>query len=235
MRNSLTKNLPELCRTYKSALEFARLENYNITRYINLGFDPFTFGNYFKVPSYKKWIEMTKTMNPVEYAKGSMTYNYHHDQIEFARKLFPVLYYADIEHDKVMDGLIENYCNFLSLCKLYPKQMIVPSLIEDFVWHSHMTDHKSYVEDTTRIFGKILNHNTSDVNLAKNKEETLKLKESYYSNVYYSNCSSVLDPTNPLSPTSPMNPMSPMHPLNNYYSSCSISDCGSSCSSCGGD
>lgn len=41
------------------------------------------------------------------------------------------------------------------------KEMLIPSLLEDFGWHAHMLDHDNYVKDTKAWFGDILNHDTT--------------------------------------------------------------------------
>lgn len=37
-------------------------------------------------------------------------------------------------------------------------KITVPSLMEDFMWHSHMRDHENYVKDMRKNLGFVLNH-----------------------------------------------------------------------------
>lgn len=44
------------------------------------------------------------------------------------------------------------------MVKSRPGKITVPTLYEDFMWHSHMTDHERYKVDTKKFLGFVLNH-----------------------------------------------------------------------------
>lgn len=48
---------------------------------------------------------------------------------------------------------------FLYVCSKQPDHIIVPNMLADFMWHSHMQDNAAYKEDMTKTLGKVLNHN----------------------------------------------------------------------------
>ena len=52
----------------------------------------------------------------------------------------------------------KEYRRFLLLCKLEPKQTIVPSKAVDTMWHAHILDTAKYREDCERYFGRFLDH-----------------------------------------------------------------------------
>lgn len=92
----------------------------------------------------------------------------HYDQIIFSEKIIKVVkeYAPTIksQHDWQKDmfmKFINEYLIYLTMCRDNPNEIIRPSLVQDFVWHSHMMQHKSYIEDTTIIFGRCLKHDTS--------------------------------------------------------------------------
>lgn len=40
-----------------------------------------------------------------------------------------------------------------------PGTITVPTLLEDFMWHSHMQDAENYKKDMKNCLGYVLNHN----------------------------------------------------------------------------
>ncbi len=184
----------------------------------------------------------------------------HTSQVNFASKILPTLDKIDLTDSSVISRLIYDYSVFLELCLENKNKLIVPTLMEDFVWHAHMTSHNVYREDTTKIFGRMLGHKT-DTPVDKQRKETITLKEKFLEKKrkegdgsYSSDYGGCIGIWNPLHPFSPINTMSPFNHYNNHFnygshdgkgdygvcsSSCSSSSCssscGSSCSGCGGD
>ena len=74
--------------------------------------------------------------------------------IDFAKKIRPIIHsqynYKNWE---------KQYKNFLSMCKKNPHKVIIPNMIEDFMWHAHMLNHNDYNTDCINIFGSLLDHN----------------------------------------------------------------------------
>jgi hypothetical protein len=56
---------------------------------------------------------------------------------------------------------LKSYCNFLRLVKSRGRSMwiVIPTLYEEFMWHSHMKDNVNYKKDTKRILGYVLKYN----------------------------------------------------------------------------
>jgi hypothetical protein len=135
------------------------------------------------------WYDTLLKMDPVAY-NNEYVVNYHnllskHDgQVVFASKVLPLVEKLDFENELVMNRLLSNYAMFLDICLTSRNAMnarnvpIVPTLIEDFVWHSHMLDHKDYVDMTTKMFGKILGHQT-DLEMEKADRESKVVRDEY--------------------------------------------------------
>ena len=99
--------------------------------------------------------------------------SYRH--LSFCDKIHPLLQDYDYNH------WLKEYEIFLLLCKENPRQIIVPSLIQDFMWHSHLQNNKLYHADTASIFGTVLDHNDTipDNLLEKYREETKEIRDRY--------------------------------------------------------
>ena len=52
----------------------------------------------------------------------------------------------------------KHYIEFLYLCNKNKGSITVPNKLADFMWHSHMQEHKSYERDTKAMLGFVLNH-----------------------------------------------------------------------------
>lgn len=50
------------------------------------------------------------------------------------------------------------YRRFLWLCYKYPRQMHIPIMIIDIVWHAHILFTERYTGDCARLFGHYLHH-----------------------------------------------------------------------------
>lgn len=101
-------------------------------------------------------------------------------QYGFNGKIIKEIKREDLNSSKLKNG----YVSFLKLCKKFPTKTIVPTPLQDFMWHSHMQDHLGYIEDTKNYLGRILNHD-DDIDpklLEKYRKETEYLKK----NVKYS-------------------------------------------------
>ena len=276
MRSLLTRKLGDAMREYKRQLVFARENEKYVLKFIN-----HHSRTYYEEPSvgvWKKmnlklndeydifmnsrtWIRTVCKMNPVEYhaehtiycsnyfSKSWVMY-YHENQLTFAGKILPLMWDVDLSNEKHTERLIHNYAGFLHLCNS-SKKTIVPTLLEDFVWHSHMMLHTEYVEDTTKIFGRVLDHRIKmtkeELEEKKKESEQVRSENGKNENMIVGGCcSDITDPCNPLSPLSPLHPMSPFHHGNRlndsyhsgcmtYYKGSSFSSCFSDCSSCSSD
>lgn len=57
------------------------------------------------------------------------------------------------------DRAIAEYRNFLFNCGQNPTQKLSPSKVVDDVWHDHILHLRQYIDDCTRVFGRIIYHN----------------------------------------------------------------------------
>lgn len=55
---------------------------------------------------------------------------------------------------------LKSYCNFLGLVKSRGRSMwiVIPTLYEECMWHSHMKDNANYKKNTKRILGYVLKY-----------------------------------------------------------------------------
>jgi hypothetical protein len=93
-------------------------------------------------------------MDPVKYNRDGIFTNetllqLHSDQLSFGAKVLPLLKNYNFDNPQTIRELNDRYGLFLTLCVTHKKKCIVPTLIEDFVWHAHMTDHEDYVNGNT--------------------------------------------------------------------------------------
>ena len=106
-----------------------------------------------------RWVEHVHLLHPrVYYDQTPVTaeWLYHKSitQLQFRQRLL-----QDTSLNMVPTAdLIEGYHEFLQSLRDNPGVQKVPTLRQDLVWHAHMLDHQLYVEDTTAIFGQILDH-----------------------------------------------------------------------------
>jgi hypothetical protein len=201
------------------------------------------------------WIRSLSRLDPHAFIDKKITfawlYDQHNKQMEFNSKIQSKLNELDMnDQSEHMNHLILNYAQFLEMCAGHKKDIIVPTLLEDFVWHSHMIDHETYVEDMKKIFGKILGHR-NDIDVEQYEKRSNDIRKSYYNSLpnknnqqsscggVYSSCGTFIN-------------CGTIPRYNNYHldtklsscgniisstdiSSCSSSSCSSSsCSSCGG-
>lgn len=155
---------------------------------------PIFKSDYQKLPTdIFNWLLSVHKLQPVSfYSKLRLDLNEflteHHKQLEFCHKIQPKL--PNINMEKA----IQEYYAFLVMCKDNPKQTVIPTLGEDFVWHSHMQENEAYIKDTIQIFGHILDHRT-DLEMERIKPESDKIREKTLTktkdknNTQTSNCS----------------------------------------------
>lgn len=91
------------------------------------------------------------------------------NQIDFSNKIKPI-----IQEQFNYSSWKKQYKKFLLMCRNNPNSVIVPTMIEDFMWHAHMLDSINYSDACYRIFGKLLYHNDTinDEMMEKYKNET---------------------------------------------------------------
>ncbi len=82
-------------------------------------------------------VDTAHKLHPLDYGTSKVNKEYLIKaclrQEEFCRKL-------NIESLNYQDSL-KNYKKFLKVVKARPEEITVPLFNEDFMWHSHMTDH----------------------------------------------------------------------------------------------
>ena len=91
---------------------------------------------------------------------------------------------------KFIENGILRYKMLLFLKKLYPEEFVVPCYDSDLAWHSHQVHPEQYYQDTTRILGKMFNHddNVTDRSpgskLATADESTRQLWRRHFGDNY---------------------------------------------------
>jgi hypothetical protein len=80
----------------------------------------------------------------------------------------------------------QRFSNFLALFKLYPSQMLVPTLDIDLVWHTHQCSPAAYFFTTQEVAGRFVNHDDSIVKdkLDTGFEETKNLYRIHFGQDY---------------------------------------------------
>lgn len=195
---NITKNLHWLTSIYQKQLKFSYQNTNEIKDYFNsnigsnLRFSPRSWDSngenkpveFGKVLYFEKvadfdlsiysWNKTLAKLSPVRYdSRGE--YSYHELLLEHQKQILFYNNMIKIDLNNIDDAIL-SYNKFLSTCKAYPKDVIIPTLMEDLIWHAHMNDHYAYVNDMKTIFGHILDHNTSiDTNLVKNKSVEIRL------------------------------------------------------------
>jgi hypothetical protein len=64
------------------------------------------------------------------------------------------------------------------MCLQYPQEVIVPNLLADFMWHSHMQNPLKYKTNMETVLGRFLNHSDdfSDADLEKYAKRTEEIR-----------------------------------------------------------
>lgn len=256
--SNISAKLPHLCKHYRTQLQIADKNHIEIKNVLlGLYGSRYSCTNQTTIESAPDWVPVLARMDPLKFMNHNkfmgtdITYDWlldqHDKQMEFYSKtkstIDPLVLEEGSEDMKI---LLMNYDIFLNLCRKYPK-VIVPSLIEDFVWHSHMIDHESYVTDTIKIFGKLLLHR-NDIDSKSYEKKSNHYRKQYYNQLSENKTKSldknnaskdiqkrdddIMDLWNPLNPVNLINPLSPYyHIYHSKYDDVVIAPASSSCSS----
>ena len=245
----LTANFKHLCFNYKMLTEYAITnvpKEYDMKEYIKnytkiwqkspaIIKIPYYIPIYLEIPPQVfRWIISVHKLQPKNFhltqslnQDDFMTE--HFKQIEFSKKIQSVLEKFDLTK------FTEDYHHYLETCIKNPSKIIIPNLRQDFMWHSHMQDHATYVADTVSIFGHILDHRTDTEEQANSnrlqRKSQQNTKTKYNKNtIPYSSCSGTIYYSHYYS-----NPMILPISYNASDVGHTLSSCSSSsCSSCGG-
>lgn len=57
-----------------------------------------------------------------------------------------------------INALLTKYSRFLNLMKKHPNNVLVPTLDVDLAWHTHQLNSQQYYSETTKMFGRFLDH-----------------------------------------------------------------------------
>ncbi|KAG8746355.1 hypothetical protein FRC10_005344 [Ceratobasidium sp. 414] len=92
-------------------------------------------------------------------------------------------------HPELITSAITQYHLFLDLFAHNPSRPLVPTLLVDLGWHTHMLNAEAYREDSMRLFGRYMNHDdkVEEGKLASAFDDTSRLWKSRF-NENYSNC-----------------------------------------------
>lgn len=161
-------NLKKLARDYKTVVEYsheyipfndAEYMDSLIKKYIHF-YETYIKYHGDEIKSTNTDIEAIRTIHRIhpilyqkrETVKPEWLYAACVRQNEFYKKIYPLLSKYNYSEWK------QKYKLFLQMCTKNPTKIIVPSLIEDFIWHAHMQDNLKYIQDTTKIYGQVLDH-----------------------------------------------------------------------------
>ncbi|EUC64071.1 BAR domain protein, putative [Rhizoctonia solani AG-3 Rhs1AP] len=99
-----------------------------------------------------------------------------------------------------LTDLITQYHTFLDLCAHHPGKALVPTLVIDLGWHTHMLSGEEYRDDCWRLFEKMVGHEdkVEEGKLASSFEETARLWKSRFGD-NYSTCGCIPAPPKPSS------------------------------------
>ncbi|KAL4951630.1 hypothetical protein BDW69DRAFT_186220 [Aspergillus filifer] len=86
-------------------------------------------------------------------------------QASFVEKMEAHLWIRSPALEGTLTRAVDRYSKFLKLFKLYPAQMLVPTLDVDLVWHTHQCSRERYNLAMMRIAGRLIDH---DDKLGKN-------------------------------------------------------------------
>jgi hypothetical protein len=112
-----------------------------------------------RVAEHKTLVEMTAPRGQVRVAPEWMhLHRSMKSQRSFAEKMaVPLSRMTDSSWPQMLD----HYSKFLALFPKAHGKTLVPTLTLDFCWHTHMQRHEQYVRDSTRVAGKIIDHDDS--------------------------------------------------------------------------
>lgn len=73
--------------------------------------------------------------------------------------------------DEWIDRAISRYADFLQLARDHPREVLVPTLDIDLIWHAHMLSPLDYRDDCHALLGRLLSHD--------DQKEALELKDAF--------------------------------------------------------
>jgi hypothetical protein len=77
-----------------------------------------------------------------------------------------------VVNNEYIERAVERYCSFLELARdnamaqFHERQMLVPTLDIDLIWHVHQLSPLDYREDCNEIVGRLLHHDTGILHLS---------------------------------------------------------------------
>ncbi|KAI7736287.1 hypothetical protein M8C21_001732 [Ambrosia artemisiifolia] len=84
-----------------------------------------------------------------------------------------------VKSDLFLEAAVARYKGFLHLIRRNRersiKQFCVPTYDVDLIWHTHQLHPASYCKDLTELIGKVLEHDDTDQNRAKDKSSTKEI------------------------------------------------------------
>lgn len=108
----------------------------------------------------------------------------YYSQLQFKQKITHIFGKNIMLTKEQLSNMVINYYMFLDMCNRNKDTMIIPTIQEDFIWHSHLLDHNNYMKDTTSIFGKPLNHIIDEDKVENNRVISFEIRQNYYKNLY---------------------------------------------------
>jgi hypothetical protein len=79
-------------------------------------------------------------------------------QSAFVQKMDRQLWIRSPAVEGTLQRAIQRYEYFLTLFKMYPRKMLVPTLDIDLVWHTHQCSPAQYMEATQKLAGRFIDH-----------------------------------------------------------------------------
>lgn len=117
------------------------------------------------------WCNTLIKLHPDNHTKYELWYHEmyllktHKSQVSFGRCVFGNanlninINECNFSNPSVIDELNYEYGIFLALTYKHRSELIIPTLLQRFAWHAHMTDHDHYRELSRQIFGTVLRYN----------------------------------------------------------------------------
>lgn len=103
------------------------------------------------------YLQCLAKLSPINYSINKIPYacllHHQHKQMEFYKSIN----FNDIDSEYIKNATVDFY-HFTNMHKEFPYKIIVPTLKEDFIWHSLLLDNQCYLEYTTNIIGEPMDH-----------------------------------------------------------------------------
>lgn len=212
IQSSICSDLFKNCKNYKFLLRSVVNPNRDYDKQMRQTkswrqrfptFCPIDYKTYYDFIHNDQWLSNVSKMDPISYLSYYKTKNHpkshscpvcdnmwnnimkhHQSQLAFRTK---ISHFIDNNTDEdMMQVMIINYFMFLDMCSLQKNKnmLVVPTLQEDFVWHSHLLDHDNYVRDTNSIFGYVLNHSIDERLVDKSRNSSKELRDMYFNRIF---------------------------------------------------